>query len=30
MTTLINGMVPNDIAPLSLITLASVPHRQGA
>jgi hypothetical protein len=30
MTTLINGMVPNDIAPLYLIALASVPHRQGA
>jgi hypothetical protein len=30
MTTLINGMVPNDIAPLDLILLASVPHRPGA
>ena len=33
MTTLINGMAPNDIAPpsrIGLITLASVPHRPGA
>jgi hypothetical protein len=29
MTTLISGMVPNHIAPLDLVMLASVPHRPG-